>query len=91
MAAAGTGPGVESQPVVIGSWPDLPETADHLALGLRSLDVDEAVRRASDAPPRLMGRKLKYDIPGPDWRVAVDEVRERDYFFVQNFLFLANG
>jgi hypothetical protein len=43
-----TGPGIESQPVVLGSWPSLPAEADDLAVRLSRLGVDEAAGIAAE-------------------------------------------
>lgn len=52
-----TGPGFESQPIVEGSWPILPKTADDFALHLRPLETDEAARVARD----WVRRQVVYD------------------------------
>ena len=43
-----TGPAIEIQPVVGGSWPDLPDSAGDLTLRLRGLGVDEVAFSARD-------------------------------------------
>lgn len=43
-----TGAGVDRQPGVGGSWPNLPKAANDLVLRLRRLDTDEAASRARD-------------------------------------------
>ena len=52
-----TGAGLENQPSASGSWPVLPESADVLALSLRSLEAREAARVATD----WVRRKVVYD------------------------------
>ncbi len=52
-----TGQGFESQPILAGSWPILPKTADDFALQLRPLETDEAARVARD----WVQRQVVYD------------------------------